>query len=95
MGNPKEYLAFINGKWKNIPVANYRPCSNVVQLWSSFNVSIVLLWLSYRALKWILCIFEDGSKFMQKCVILINICSLARETCYRVDTAPLLIKDPN
>ena len=68
------YDRFISNNRKSQPTANCWSCSNVVLFRSSPSVPLVLLWLSYGALKWVRSAFldepsgqaerEEGSKVM-------------------------------
>lgn len=61
MVQDKDYFAFINQKRKDRFSTNYQSCSNMMPIIeASFSAPLVLLWLSYRGLKWICSIFEDG-----------------------------------
>ena len=57
---------FISYKRKNRQAANCWSYSNVMLLRPSFGVLLVLLWLSYGALKWIRSTFEEDPKVMRR-----------------------------
>lgn len=46
---------------------------------STFGIPLLLLWLSYRALKWIRCAFEEGSKVMRRFTLFMNISFLLHD----------------
>lgn len=89
MAQQKEYLTFISGKRKNLPTANCRSCSDVVLVRYSFGEFLVLLWLSYRTLKWIRSAFldepsdkperEEDLKVIQRCMQFTAISALVQK----------------
>lgn len=74
------YDIFISYKRNRLPTANCRSCSNVMLLRSSFGVPLVLLWLSYRVLKWIRGEFKEDLKIIRRYALLTNLCSLPHES---------------
>ena len=73
MAQENEYFVFISYQRKCFPIANCWSSSNVVLIRSSFGVPLVLLWLSYRALKWFCCAFEEDSNIMRRYRLLTNL----------------------
>ena len=56
------YDIFVNYKRKSVPIVNFWSCSDGVCLRSSFGVPLILLWISYKTLKWIRsAFFEEPS----------------------------------
>ena len=53
-------------KQKSLQAENCWSCSDVVLHRLSMSVPLVLLWLSYGALKWIRSAFEEGPKVMRR-----------------------------
>lgn len=73
------YDKFISNIWKRLTTANCWFCSNAVLLRSFSVVPLALLWLSYRTLKWIRSVFEEGSKVMRNYTLLTDRSSLIYE----------------
>jgi hypothetical protein len=89
MTQEKDNYAFISDKRRCFPVANYWSYSDVALFRHSFGILLVLLRLSYGALKWISSAIldepsgkaerEKGSKIMRRYTLLGNTCPLAHE----------------
>lgn len=74
------YDIFISDKRNSQQAVNCWSCSNVVLLRSSFGVPLLLLWLSYGALKWIRSAFEENLKIMWRYTLLMAISALGHGT---------------
>ena len=89
------YDRFIKDNRGSQPTANCWSFPNELLLRSYFGVSLVLLWLSYRALKWIRCSFKQCLKVMRRYTPLTEISSLAHEAVLIVPRTCVIKRCPH